>query len=161
MCFISAIILKGGQVMRKILTIGGLILGLALSLAACGPQLETRYDFTPPASKAGMQCVQNCQADQSMCQAHARSAKDQCRAQADRKVEQDYQKARNDYVVALKLHAKDPSKFPEPTEPYKQSPSYYQCDDLGTECQGQYNNCYSSCGGNVVESQVCVANCDQ
>ncbi len=136
-------------------------MALALGLVACGPVMETRYDFTPPTSKAGMQCVQNCQADQSMCQSHARDAKSDCRAEADRNADQAYQKAKNDYIVALKLYAKDPTKFPEPKEPYRSSPSYYQCDNLGSECAGQYNVCYRSCGGGIAEHQVCVANCDQ
>lgn len=143
--------------MRRFLAIGAVFLGLA----GCGPMMETRYEFTPPASKAGMQCVQNCQADQSMCQAHARDAKENCRREADRKAERDYSKAKDDYIVALKLYAADPSKFPKPDEPYKPSPSYYQCDSLGSECTGQYNMCYRSCGGQIQEHQVCVANCDQ
>lgn len=143
--------------MRRILV----AMTLSLGLAACGPVMETRYDFTPPPSKSGMQCVQNCQADQSMCQADARNAKMECRASADRQSEAAYQKAKDDYIVALKLYSKDPAKFPEPTEPYKSTPSYYQCDNLGSECTGQYNMCYRSCGGQIGERQVCVANCDQ
>lgn len=143
--------------MARLLT----ILLFTLGLAACGPVMETRYDFTPPPTKSGMQCVQNCQADQSMCQSHARDAKMECRANADRQSEAAYRKAKDDYIVALKLYAKDPAKFPEPKEPYKYSPSYYQCDNMGSECTGQYNMCYRSCGGQIAEHQVCVANCDQ
>jgi hypothetical protein len=135
--------------------------GLALGLAACGPMMETRYEFTPPPSKAGMQCVQNCQADQSMCQADARKAQEKCRKDADRTVERQYQKARDEYIYALKLYASDSAKFPKPKEPRKQSASYYQCNNLGSECAGQYNICYRSCGGQILEHQVCVANCDQ
>tara|TARA_R110000824_G_scaffold118960_14_gene272291 strand:+ start:428145 stop:428576 length:432 start_codon:yes stop_codon:yes gene_type:complete len=143
--------------MRRILV----IMAVTLGLAACGPMMETRYEFTPPTSKSGMQCVQNCQADQSMCQADARAAKERCREEADRKADRDYHKAKDDYIVALRLHAKDPAQFPEPREPYRSSPSYYQCDRLGAECTGQYNMCYRSCGGQIMEHQVCVANCDQ
>lgn len=139
----------------------GVVLALAFGLAACGPMMETRYEFTPPTSSAGMQCVQNCQADQSMCQNHARDAKDQCRKDADHKAERDYRKAKDEYIYALKLYAADSTKFPKPNEPYKSSPSYYQCNNLGSECVGQYNTCYRSCGGVIQEHQVCVANCDQ
>lgn len=144
---------------KAVLLAAGILVTLALS--ACGPMMETRYDFKPPASKQGMQCVQNCQSDQSACLDHGRRQKEICRRDAERKVERDYQKAKDDYIVALKLYAKDPSKFPEPKEPSRGYPNYYPCDNFGNECVPQYHMCYRSCGGRIDEYQVCVANCDQ
>ncbi|HEY4344589.1 MAG TPA: hypothetical protein VGN05_09610 [Parvibaculum sp.] len=143
--------------MCKILGVFAVFLGLA----ACGPFMETRYDFKPPATKSGMQCVSNCQSDQSQCLEHGRRQKEMCRKDADRQIERDYQKAKDNYIVALKLFAKDPSKFPEPKEPSRGYPSYYQCDQMGSECVPQYQMCYRSCGGEIREYQVCTANCDQ
>lgn len=142
--------------MRKILSVFAVFLGLA----ACGPMMETRYDFKPPTSKSGMQCVQNCQADQSQCLEHGRREKETCRKDAERKVDRDYQKAQGEYIAALKYYAKTPGT-PEPKEPERGYPNYYQCDQLGSECVPQYQMCYRSCGGQINEYQVCVANCDQ
>lgn len=143
--------------MRKILSVFTVFLGLA----ACGPMMETRYDFKPPTTKSGMQCVQTCQADQSQCLEHARHEKETCRRDIDRKIEHEYRKAKDDYIVALKLYAKDPSKFAEPKEPSRGYPNYYQCDQAGSQCVPQYQMCYRSCGGEIREYQVCTANCEQ
>lgn len=133
----------------------------ALVLAACGPVIETHYDFKPPVSDAGMQCVQSCQQAKTWCRQEARDAEEKCRKKQDRKAERDYEKAMDDYIVALKLRAADPAKYPEPTEPKRRTPSYYMCRADTSQCQPDFNQCYSACGGKVTSRQVCVANCDQ
>lgn len=137
------------------------VLAVFLGLSACGPMMETRYDFKPPASKAGMQCVSNCQSDQSQCLEHGRREKETCRRDVDRKVAREYEKAKDKYIVALKLYSKEPGKYPEPKEPERGYPNYYQCDQMGSECVPQYQMCYRSCGGQIEEYQVCVANCEK
>jgi len=134
---------------------------LFLGLAACGPVIETHYDFTPPRTNAGMKCVANCQDQQGMCQSDATRYREQCRHDAERKAEREYRRKQDEYVMKLKLHAKDPEKFKEPKEPYRSSPNYWECDNAGGDCVGGYHMCYRSCGGQISERQVCVQNCDQ
>lgn len=136
------------------------VLFVFFGLSACGPMMETRYDFKPPVTKSGMQCVQNCQSDQSSCLERGQHQKAMCRKDVDRRIERDYQKAKDDYIVALKLYAKDPARFSEPVEPRRGYANYGQCDSLGSECVPQYQMCYRSCGGQISEYQVCVANCE-
>ncbi|MBX3492755.1 MAG: hypothetical protein KF899_07350 [Parvibaculum sp.] len=131
---------------------------LPLVLIACGPVMEQRRDFTPPASEAGMQCVQNCQKQQTTCQRDEQQRKDQCRAQADRRADRAYEKARDNYITALKLHAADAAKYPMPVEPTRQA-NYAACN-VSSQCEPQYHSCYRSCGGQINEYQVCVAACE-
>lgn len=150
-----------GLYMSNLLKLAGLCLALGL-LAACGPVIETHYDYQPPQGRGGMQCVQNCQYDQSACLEHTRREKEMCRRDAERRAEREYRRRMDDYVHALKQHARDPGKYPEePREPSKEYPSYFSCDMIREECVPQYHACYRSCGGQVFENQVCVANCDQ
>ncbi|MBX3490094.1 hypothetical protein [Parvibaculum sp.] len=131
---------------------------LPLVLLACGPVMEQRRDFTPPATEAGMQCVHNCQAQQTTCQRDEKQRSDQCRAKEDRRADRAYEKARDDYITALKLHAADSTKYPMPKEPARQA-NYSACN-VSSQCEPQYHSCYRSCGGQINEYQVCVAACE-
>jgi len=134
---------------------------LFFALSACGPVIETHYDYIPPANSAGMKCVASCQEQQTFCQADNRRFQEKCRRDAERNVEREYERKREKYIADLKLHAREPGKYKEPKEPYRASPSYWQCDNQGSDCQGGYNMCYRSCGGQIGERQVCVQNCEQ
>lgn len=133
----------------------------AIILTACGPVIETHYDYMPPSSQAGMQCVLSCQQAQNQCQRDAAEAVEECRYQEDRRVEDAYAEARERYDRDLLLYAASPEKFSKPAEPTKGYPSYYQCDNRGSQCQPNFNMCYRACGGQVAERQVCVANCEE
>lgn len=130
----------------------------ALLVAACGPVMETRYDYVPPVSDAGMKCVQNCQQQQSACQKAEQQERERCRARAERQADRAYNKAKDDYITALKLHAADASKYPMPAEP-RRTVNYAGCDK-SSQCGIEYQGCYRSCGGQINESQVCVAMCE-
>lgn len=132
---------------------------VALIVAGCGPVIETRYDFTPPASPAGMQCVQTCQDQQGTCQRNEQLEREQCRQRQDLAADQKYEKARDDYITALKLHAADSAKYPLPSEPSRYA-DYSVCDK-SSQCVANYQMCYRSCGGQISEYQVCVANCEE
>ncbi|PKP76510.1 MAG: hypothetical protein CVT81_14325 [Alphaproteobacteria bacterium HGW-Alphaproteobacteria-3] len=130
----------------------------AFLLAGCSPIMDTQYDFVPPASDAGMQCVQNCQQQQSSCQRADEDRVMACRQKADREADLAYEKARDKYIGDLKLHAAAPEKFGMPAEPVR-SPYYGACQQ-SSQCQADYQMCYRSCGGRIDEKQVCVAFCD-
>lgn len=130
-----------------------------LVLAGCGPMMETKRDFVPPQSAAGMQCVQNCQNQQTACQKAEKKENDKCRAKAERKADRAYEKAKDQYITALKLHAADSAKYPMPAEP-RRTVDYSACNK-SSQCSAQHDMCYRSCGGQINEYQVCVANCDQ
>ncbi|MEQ9519366.1 MAG: hypothetical protein RLN89_07990 [Parvibaculum sp.] len=135
------------------------ILGI-VGLAACGPVIETKYDYLPPANVGGMQCLSGCQNAQNQCNQYAAESASQCRYDEERRVEEAYHDAKERYDRDLLLYAASPEKFSKPTEPSKGYPSYYQCDNQASQCVPNFNMCYRSCGGQVGERQVCVANCE-
>ncbi len=148
--------------MGKLRLLGALgVVISALALAACGPVIETHYDFQPPVSEAGMQCIQQCQQGKQFCEQAARDEERQCRREQDRKADRDYKKAMDDYIVALKLRAAEPTIYAEPKEPQRKQPYYYMCRADTSQCQPNFNQCYAACGGKVTSRQVCVSNCDQ
>lgn len=132
----------------------------AVALAACGPVIETKYDYLPPANSGGMQCVAGCQQAQNQCNQYAAESANQCRYDEERRAEEEYRDARERYDREMLLHVADPNKFAKPSEPSKSYPSYYRCEDTAAQCVPNFNMCYRSCGGQVAERQVCVANCE-
>lgn len=130
-------------------------------LSACGPVIETHYDYLPPSQQGGMQCLSQCQQGQNQCQRDAAAAKEECRYREEERIAYEYDEAREKYYHDLELYAAAPEKFSKPTEPTRGYPSYYRCDNQENQCQNSFNMCYRSCGGQVSERQVCVANCDQ
>ena len=132
-----------------------------LALAGCGPVIQTHYDYMPPKSSAGMQCIDHCQYSQSRCQEDMRAAKMECRARADYQADREYSRLQNNYIFDLQRHARNPQNYPEPHEPHRPYPSYFECDTMRDTCLSEYHMCYRSCGGQIRETQVCTANCDQ
>ena len=149
-----------GNVMRR-LTLYSMVTTFALLLSACGPQIQTHYDYTPPASPQGMQCLSSCQTSTTQCQADVEYRKGQCRADAERDAEFDFLQRKNDYQIAIGRFQVDPVKYPLPEKPQRPYVSTYHCDNVSNTCEAQFRTCYRSCGGQIQERQVCVANCEQ
>lgn len=154
----------------------------ALALAACGPVIETHYDYTPPSQQGGMQCLSQCQKGQNQCTRNATAERSECRYREDQRVSDENARAQGNYEYELDQYLYEKRRaekarqrffrvngtyegapgLPErPDAPYERTASYYQCEDIGSQCVGQFNMCYSSCGGQVRERQVCVANCEE
>jgi hypothetical protein len=135
--------------------------GIFAILSACGPVIETHYDYLPPSQQGGMQCLSQCQQGQNQCRRSAEEEKAECRYREDERIEYEYDQAREKYYFDLELFAASPEKFAKPTAPTRGNPSYYRCDNQQNQCQANFNMCYRSCGGQVNERQVCVANCEE
>lgn len=143
------------------LTFYSMVTAFTLLLTACGPQIKTQYDYTPPASSEGMQCLSSCQAASTQCQADLEYRKGQCRADAEREAEFEFRQRQVNYQIAVGRSQVDPVKYPLPDRPQKPYVSTYHCDNMSNTCEAQYRTCYRSCGGRIQERQVCVANCEQ
>lgn len=158
------------------------LLAVGMVLAACGPVIETHYDYTPPSQQGGLQCLSECQRGQNQCNRNADAERSDCRFREDQRVRDENARAQENYEYELDQYLYEKRRadkarqrffrvngtyegapvLPErPDAPYERTASYYQCEDIGSQCVGQFNTCYSSCGGQVRERQVCVANCDE
>jgi len=115
--------------------------GLALALAACGPIYQTQYAFTPPPTPEGRVCIMQCE-----------QLRFQCRQNEDLKVqncENQNRWARAEYERCKRSGRKDCHD------------GTIWCSSDYDRCDEQYRFCYQSCGGQVLATTVCVANCEK
>lgn len=68
------------ELMRYGLAVKTMLLA-GLLLSGCAPQ-KPQYEFIPPASKAGLQCLQRCQAQATQCKNQITQQKNQCLVRA-------------------------------------------------------------------------------
>ena len=130
---------------RTIHASGLFLLTSVLLLGGCGPVYDTVYDFTPPTTSFGAECVENCKDSQSECEDFERERNDDCeerqKAQMDRC---------NDRILA------DKKRAPKWTECGKTE----SCTEDTAKCESRYRTCYQACGGTISSKQVCVAFCE-
>lgn len=121
-------------------------------LAGCGPQFQTFYDYTPPKSATGKQCITTCRLVLETCKGNVnnsyqacltRSSNEQRACESNRRYE--WNKKSKDYECVYNCYC---------------SGEYCPDPDF-SECEEDYRICYQDCGGRVVGSSRCVANCDQ
>ncbi len=120
-----------------------------LTLAACGPQYRTFYNFENPRSYEGMMCVNQCLQSKVMCGQTCGSQKNQCVQNHE------LYEAANQLAHSLD---KNPKK-----SGYVRSSSY-QCnwekDSCDENCESFYRQCYTNCGGKVHSETRCVSGCE-
>jgi hypothetical protein len=141
-----------------------LVAPLALIVAGCSmemeppqPRYEVTHNFIPPASDMGRMCAAQCLTSKDQClttkQLSTELAKEHCE-------NDERERARKDYASYAKSR-KDKGKKVDRTED-----SFYsraRCERAGgtlSNCNENYHQCYTTCGGQVVAQSICVANCD-
>ncbi|MCG8354249.1 MAG: hypothetical protein MI920_01635 [Kiloniellales bacterium] len=129
------------------------MMAFSVALAACGPVYKTVYEFDPPRSAAGLQCVQQCWQNQSLCRLSADSDERLCLAEARAEAERRFVNYRLDRLEEGKKVEKRLSDFDHS----------YRCRyrSFGKSCEPDFRVCYVSCGGQVRPYRVCTAFCDQ
>ncbi len=117
---------------------------LALSLSACGPIYDTRYSFIPPESQVGRACIYQCENGRQSCLQLEQIKYDNC---LDRS-RYEQERCQNQ----LEWEGKKEKWYDCLGE---------SCSNDTDRCDQNYRSCYLSCGGDVKEENVCIANCDQ
>ena len=137
---------KEGNMLRRLV-----VLPAFLALSSCGPVYQTTYDFTPPRSFEGRQCINVCQMTQQQCEANETMRHESCEA----RTEAAYDRCESRKIYRYD-HEKGKTKCVENCSCWKES-----CDEPDLElCQQRYRECYENCGGRVDAYTRCVANCD-
>ncbi len=141
-----------------------LLASAALLLAGCSiqmeppqPKYEVTHNFIPPTSDMGRMCAAQCLTSKDQClttkQLTAELAKERC-------LNDERERARKEYASYAKSRT-DKGKKVDRTED-----SFYsraRCDQAGgtlSDCNENYHQCYTTCGGQVVAQSICVAHCD-
>lgn len=109
------------------LTRFSLLLGWAMILGACGPQIV--YEYTPPATPEGRMCVAQCLNGRNLCEQMAESTHRHCQM---------------NYDLALQnYNACEANKGKNCIRP-SLCPSAFDA-----RCQSNYRDCFTLCGGQV------------
>ena len=135
--------------MRRIVFMSVTLISVAL-LSACGPIYKTEYAYTPPASSMGQMCVSQCLQNKSVNEQMCQMRNDACRSQARQNAMYQFEAYRNERKSDGKKVRKDLSDFDQS----------YLCSD-SCDSTPTFNACYSACGGQVLERQICTAFCNQ
>ena len=112
--------------------------------SSCGPMYRQVHNYYPPEEREGKFCISTCSASKSQCINNCENREQTC------------------IMNARTIDALMCSKNAENCDDYRYS-SHYECNSHSckADCEVQYNQCYTNCGGTVETRTVCVANCEQ
>ena len=126
------------------------ILFLATILAGCGPIYRTEYAYVPPHSPTGKMCAAQCVQGKNACEQMCEMKNQNCRLRA-------HQDALAQYHMYKQERKREGKPLKKEIQDFDQS---YLCSS-SCDCESTYRACYSTCGGQVLERQVCVAFCNK
>ena len=145
------------------------LLGLfaCLGLTACGPmppQYQTTYSYIPPQSNSGRMCLMQCNQMKMMCQQSASMQNMQNNmqnAQCEQIAETNAQLA---YEAYKEKRQSEGRKIKKSVNDFLDTSScnnnYFNNNNAGGDCEGNFRDCFVSCGGQVVPHTQCVAFCN-
>jgi hypothetical protein len=121
-----------------------------LFLSGCGPIYQTNYSYRPPHSNMGMMCASQCFQTKNMCEQMCQMQDQNCRLQEHQSAYYRYQLYRDSQVKKGLPVVRSVSDFDN---------SFGNCHAT-CNCTNDFNLCYQSCGGVVLEQKVCTAFCN-
>lgn len=140
--------------MRNIKTIcQQLCLWSLVVLTGCGPMYKTSYSFIPPTSMEGRMCTMQCNQTKNMCEQMQQMRNETCRSRARDEARwryEDYVRERRDRNLPVEKSMRD----------FESSYGAFSCADQGN-CENDFRTCFTTCGGQVLAHEQCVAFCDK
>ncbi len=134
--------------MRRLTPLLSLIV-LASLLFGCGPIYQREFAYVAPPTSMGKMCTAQCIQGKNACQQMCQMRNDNCRAQARQDAYFQYEEYKRERHREGKEVEKSVSNFDYGS---------FNCNQ-SCNCTPTYNACYSACGGQVLEREVCVAFC--
>jgi len=122
-------------------------------LAACAPVYETAYEFVPPATAEGQRCAEQCLAERAGCAQSCERNERLCVADAESRALRDY---RMEQDVWDRRRGAGSRTYFDYANRYR---AVCYAGGCRSACEATHRACYESCGGRVVATQVCTANC--
>lgn len=155
-----------------------LILAIVLSfgLGACGlsdPRYETQYSLTAPKSAQGRQCAVMCHGNRQTCAANVSAETRQCtadnRQNCRRRARSQFRSCLDNMPRGTTASARDIQRAHHSNCRSSLGSDRSYCDRSSfrrecrpnTDCAADYRQCFKLCGGDVLETRVCVKNCDK
>ena len=119
--------------------------------SGCGPIYKTEYSYVPPRSDMGKMCISQCVQSKGMCEQMCQMRNETCRMRAHREARRQFEVYERKTRARGEPVQRDVNDFDD---------SYFRCNQE-CDCASSFNSCYSACGGQVLERQVCTAFCNQ
>lgn len=129
---------------------GALAVLSLVGLVACGPIYQTQETYVVPKKPQVKRCVNRCLRDRSKCRMDCKQLNNRCHIAADRAARPDYAA----YVRHQKHYGFSVTKR------LSDFADYSQCR-AACGCESDYRQCYTHCGGVVLETRQCVAFCPE
>jgi len=125
-------------------------LGALVGCMTTEPIYRTDATYTAPTTTQGNACVASCQTTEQV-----------CRGREDDRSRAEYPAC----MESAKAHYSECRRhFDKATCDINRSGDERRCNRKLTpsynSCTRSFNSCYRNCGGQVIEKQVCVKNCD-
>ena len=120
-------------------------------IAGCGPVYKREYSFVPPKSSVGKMCTAQCVTSKNSCQQMCNLSTENCRLRARQDAIYQFEQYKRDRRHDGKDIDKNLSDFDHGAAACSSS-----CN-----CEPAYRECFSACGGEVLQRDVCVAFCDK
>lgn len=117
---------------------------LIVFLSACSPIYKTEYAYVPPESDVSKMCTANCIIQKTMCKQMCEMKIENCRLRE--RLEKDKKEQESENTPLIKT--------------LNSLGNLFGCDE-SCNCDEAYNDCYTECGGKILERKVCVAFCDK
>lgn len=136
--------------MQRITSLLFLLVSIAL-LSACGPVYKKEYSYVPPVSNVAKMCTAQCVQSKNACEQMCQMRNENCRMQSRQDAMYEYENYREQQERLNKPIDKRIEYFDQGS---------YRCN-TSCNCAPTYRSCYSACGGEVLERNVCVAFCDK
>jgi hypothetical protein len=127
-----------------------IVFAMLFGLSGCGPIYSIHYDFYSPHSWQGRQCANDCLANKTTCNMQCAANYQNCLNAARLTALPSYLA----YVDERKKAGKEIDRTLADFADY--SGCYQSCG-----CEENYRQCFTNCGGKVIEQRQCVAFCGQ
>lgn len=124
------------------------VLSISLSLTACAPVYHTTYQYIPPTSHFGKHCAYNCIQMRQLCSMRSDIQNHQCKINEMQEANFQYQA----YIFSRE-HQRLPINLG-----YNDFYDGTMCNQ-SYHCLEDFNQCYATCGGEVIPHTQCIAFC--
>ena len=128
-----------------------LAVAITMTLLSCGPVFRTQFNYTPPATPEGRGCISQCEGQRAQCEALEQQRNMLCEQQSQMQHQTCVTQADSAYSSCTASGN---------TSCFRNVCIRRPCFVNLASCEQPYNRCYSTCGGQVQEEQVCVRRCE-
>jgi hypothetical protein len=135
---------------------------LLLFMVACGPMYKTVHHYNPPKTIEGRNCVNSCDSMKQQCVSGCHKREQTCKMTSQvMDIINNPSCAKKKSRCAYRPHSAG-CAWDAHSNCDSYSGDYNRCSSYSCrkDCDNQYNQCFTNCGGMVESKKVCTFNCN-